>query len=367
MSATVFGTSDPKTQKKWSSTLAYDQAKQSYFEGRFIGESDNHIIQKKNDLASDAGDEVSFDLCVQLRAQPTFGDARLEGKEEALKFFTDQVKIDQVRHAVSLGGRMSRKRVAHDMRSVGKNRLSAYFAKLMDEFYFMYLSGARGINQDFTMSTDFAGFAGNSFEAPDADHILYGGAATSKASLVVGDKMTKAVIERAVNKAKMMQARNPETANMVPVANGAEDQYVLLMSEDQAYDMRTADTTGWLDIQKAAAGAEGRSNPIFRGGLGLVNNTVLHSHRSIVRFSDYGAGVNLNAARALFMGRQAAVVAYGNAGGGVRYSWEEITKDYKNEPAIASGFIGGIKKTRFNSKDFGVLSIDTAAKDPNAA
>ena len=31
-----------------------------------------------------------------------------------------------------------------------------------------------------------------------------------------------------------------------------------------------------------------------------------------------------------------------------------------------TGFIGGIKKTRFNSKDFGVLSIDTAAADPNA-
>jgi N4-gp56 family major capsid protein len=366
MSTTTFGTTNPMTQKKWASGLAYDQAKQSYFEGRFIGESDNHIIQKKNDLASDAGDRVSFDLCVQLRSQPTFGDARLEGKEEDLKFFTDEVKIDQVRHAVSLGGKMSRKRVAHDMRTVGKNRLSAYFAKLMDEMFFMYLSAARGINEDFTMLADFTGFAGNSFEAPDADHILYGGSATSKASLTATDKMTRAVIEKAVVKAKMMQALNPENANMVPVANGSEDQYVMLMSEFQAYDLRVSDTNGWLDIQKAAAAAEGKSNPIFRGGLGMINNTILHSHRSVIRFDDYGAGSDVEAARALFLGRQAAVVAYGNSGGGVRYSWEEITKDYKNEPAIASGFIGGIKKTRFNSKDFGVISVDTAAADPNA-
>lgn len=367
MSTTTFGTTDPKTQKKWSSTLAVDQAKKSYFEGRFIGTSDNHIIQKKNDLESESGDRVSFDLCVQLRNQPTFGDARLEGKEEALKFFTDEVVIDQVRHAVSLGGKMSRKRVAHDMRTVGKGRLGDYFARLMDEMFFMYLSGGRGINEDFIMDTSFTGFAGNSFSAPDTDHILFGGAATSKASLAATDKMTRAIVERAVNKAKMMQARNPETANMVPVSNGSEDQYVLLMSEDQAYDMRVADTTGWLDIQKAAAAAEGKANPIFRGGLGMINNTILHSHRSTVRFNDYGAGSNVNAARALLMGRQAGVVAYGNSGGGVRYSWEEITKDYKNEPAIASGFIGGIKKARFNNKDFGVISIDTAAKDPNAA
>ena len=367
MSTTVFGTSDPKTQKKWSATLAVDQAKKSYFEGRFIGDSDNHIIQKKNDLESDAGDRVSFDLCVQLRNQPTFGDAKLEGREEALKFFTDEVIIDQVRHAVSCGGKMSRKRVVHDVRKVGKGRLADYFARLVDEFFFMYLSGARGINEDFIVPTSFTGFAGNAFNAPDSDHILYGGDATSKATVDASDKMTKAVVERAANKAAMMQARNPEAANMVPVSNGADDQYVLLMGEDQAYDLRVADTTGWLDIQKAAAAAEGRNNPIFKGGLGLINNVVLHKHRSVIRYSDYGAGSNVLAARALFMGRQAGVVAYGNAGGGMRFTWEETTKDYGNEPTIASGFIAGMKKTRFNSKDFGVISIDTASKDPNAA
>jgi hypothetical protein len=50
----------------------------------------------------------------------------------------------------------------------------------------------------------------------------------------------------------------------------------------------------------------------------------------------------------------------------MRYTWEETVKDYKNEPAIAAGFIGGMKKSRFNKKDFGVLSIDTAAKKHSA-
>jgi len=366
MTTTVFGKADPKTQKKWSSTLAVDQAKKSYFEGRFIGDSDNHIIQKKNDLESEAGDRVSFDLCVQLRNQPTFGDNDLKGKEEALKFFTDEVAIDQVRHAVSLGGKMSRKRIVHDVRKVGKGRLGDYFARLVDEFFFMYLSGARGINEDFIMDTSFNGFAGNDFQAPDADHILYGGSATSKATLTATDRMSRNVIERAQNKAKMMQARNPQTANMVPVTNGSDEQYVLLMGEDQAFDLRVNDASGWLDMQKAAAAAEGRNNPIFKGGLGLLGNTVLHSHRSSIRFSDYGAGANVFAGRALFLGRQAGVVAYGNAGGGMRFTWEEEVDDYGNKPAIASGFIAGMKKARFNGKDFGVISVDTAAKDPNA-
>lgn len=365
MGTTTVPFGDPKAQKKWSGNLAVDARKKSYFENRFIGTSDNSIIQRKTELESDAGDTISFDLCVQMRNKPTYGDAKLEGKEESLRFYSDQVTIDQVRHAVSAGGKMSRKRTAHDMRSIAKSRLGDYFARLTDELFFIYLSGARGINEDFIEDTSFTGFAGNPLQAPDADHLLFGGSATSKATLTNADKMSRNVIERAVNKAMMMQARNPDTANMVPVSNGSEDQYVMVMTPDQEYDLRTSDTGGWIDIQKAAAAAEGRNNPIFLGGLGMVNNTVLHKHRSVIRFNDYGAGSNLPAARALFMGRQAAVVAYGTTGG-LRYSWEENTKDYGNEPTVASGFIGGIKKTRFNGKDFGVLSIDTYAKDPNA-
>lgn len=366
MSQTVIAFGDPKAQKKWSANLAVDTRKKSYFENRFIGTDDNNIIQRKTELETDAGDRISFDLCVQMRNRPTYGDQRLEGKEESLKFYTDEVIIDQVRHAASAGGKMSRKRTAHDMRMIAKNRLGDYFARLVDELFFMYLSGARGINQDFIEAADYTGFAGNPFDAPDSGHILFGGSASSKATLTSSDKMTVTVIEKAIVKAAMMQALDPKVANMVPVTNGADDQYVLLMSPFQEYDLRTSTTTGqWLDIQKAAAAAEGRKNPIFMGGLGMINNTILHKHRNVIRFDDYGSGQNVKAARALFMGRQAAVVAYGTAGG-LRYSWEENTKDYGNEPTVASGFIGGIKKTRFNGKDFGVLSIDTAAADPNA-
>lgn len=366
MGTTVVAFGDPKAQKKWSANLAVDTRKKSYFENRFIGTDDNKIIQRKTELESDAGDTISFDLCVQMRNKPTYGDAKLEGKEESLRFYTDQVIIDQVRHAVSAGGKMSRKRTSHDMRTIAKSRLGDYFARLVDELFFIYLSGARGINEDFIEDTSYTGFAQNSLQAPDADHLLYGGSAVSKATLTAGDKMTRAIVERALNKAEMMQARNPETANMVPVTNGSEDQYVLLMSPDSAYDLRVSDTSGWLDIQKAAAAAEGRDNPIFLGGLGMIGGAILHKHRSVVRFNDYGASSNINASRALLLGRQAGVVAYGTTGG-LRYSWEETTKDYGNEPTVASGFIGGIKKTRFNGKDFGVISIDVAAKDPNAA
>lgn len=365
MTRTVVAFGDVKAQKKWSGALIVDLAKKSYFERKFISTSDNSVIQRKTELESDAGDRVSFDLCVQLRGKPTYGDNRLEGKAEGLRFFTDEVNIDQVRHAVSAGGKMTRKRTAHDLRMVGKDRLGDYWSRFFDEMIFVYLSGARGINEDFIEDTSWTGHAGNAIQAPDTSHLLYGGSATSKATLASTDKMSRGVIEKAIVKAKMMQAKDPTVANMLPTVWDGEEHYVLLMSEFQEYDLRTSTTGGeWLDIQKAAAAAEARNSPIFKGGLGMINDTVLHSHRNGIRFNDYGAGANVLAARALLLGRQAGAVAYGTAGG-MRFDWKEEVQDYENEPTVASGTIAGFKKTRFNGKDFGVISIDTAAADPN--
>ena len=340
-----------------------DTLEKSYFSKKFVGWGDNNIIEEKTDLESDQGDRVSFDLSVQLRGKPIKGDARAKGTEENL--LTDEVIIDQMRHPVSAGGKMTRKRTAHDMRKVAKNRLGDYWAKYMDEMMFIYLSGARGINEDYIEDADYAGHAGNPIQAPDTQHHLMASGAT-KLTVVAGDKMNVAMIEAAVTRARMMRARDPSTANMVPMTISGEDHYVAVVSPYQEHDMRTATgATGWFELQKAAAGAEGSKNRIFRGGLGMINNVILHSHSSVIRFSDYGAAGNIAAARALFMGRQAAVCAYG-VGKGSRFSWEEDTDDFGNEPTVCAGNIVGIKKTRFNGSDFGVMALDTAAKEPTS-
>lgn len=349
--------------KKWSGSLYIQIAGKSYFEKKFIGEDDNKVIQKLTDLESEAGDTIQYDLSVQLRNKPTTGDNRLQGKEEQLRFFSDSVMIDQIRHGVSAGGKMTRKRTLHNLRKVAEARLSDYWAEYVDQLMFIYLSGARGINAEFKEDLAYAGHAGNAIQAPDADHLIYAGAATSKATLVAGDKMTKLAVERAVVKARMLRSQNTNLTNMQPVMINGEAHFVCVMSPYQEHDLKTADTTGWMEIQKAAITAEGRNNPIFKGGLGMINNCVLHSHESAIRFSDYGAGSNVVAARALFMGRQAGTIAFGSTKG-MRFDWTEEKADHDNERTIAAGTIIGIKKTRFNSSDFGVCAIDTAAAVP---
>ena len=359
MTTTTVAFGNPMAQKRWAVFLASEVMKKAYFTRKFVGDDANSIIQRKTELESDAGDRVSYDLSVMLRNKPTMGDGRVKGKEENLRFFTDEVIIDQLRHAVSAGGKMSRKRTVHDLRRVARDRLADYWSQYMDEITFMYLAGARGINQDFIETLDFTGHAGNVLQAPDAAHILYGGVATSKTTLATTDIMSRNTIERAILKTRMLKALDVTNANMLPTNIGGEAHYVVIMTPQQEFSLRTdSGTGGWLEVQKAAAAAEGRDNPIFKGSLGMINNAVLHSHESVIRFNDYGAGANVKAARALLMGRQAGVVAYGTAGG-LRYTWKEEEDDYGNEPTVVAGTIFGVKKTRFNAKDFGVMSIDT--------
>ncbi len=366
MSQTVVAWGDPKAQKKWATGLASTTNRKSYWTKKFVGRGDNNIIEEKTELTADSGDRISFDLCIELRGEPVEGDNRAEGHEENLRFYTDEVAIDQLRKPVSCGGRMSRKRTAHDLRTVGRDKLSDYWKAYMDEIKFIYLSGARGINEDFRPGLNYSGHARNALQAPDASHILFGGAATQKADLTAADKMTREIVERASVKAKMMRATNPDLADMVPVEVEGADRFVMLMSCFQAHDMRTdAGTGNWLDIQKAAASAEGsKTNKIFRGALGMINNVVLHEHEAVIRFNDYGVGANIEASRALLMGRQAGVIAYGTPGG-MRFSWKEEMRDYDNEPVVNAGTIFGLKKTRFNGFDFGCFAVDTAATNPN--
>lgn len=360
MTQTIIPTLDAKAVKRWSSAVAVDQHSKSYWSRKFIGKSSNSIVEQKTELETQAGEIISFDLNVQLQGRPTVGDDRLKGKEENLRFFTDQVIIDQTRKSVSAGGRMTRKRTLHDLRKLARDRLGDYWAKYLDQLHFMYLAGARGTNEDYIEPEGYTGHAGNAIQAPDTDHIMYGGTATSKATITTADIMSRGVIERAQTKVKMIRAENPEIANMQPVSVEGEGRYVLVMSPLQSHSLRVTDTAGWLEMNKALTTAEGKSNPIFKGGLGMLNNTVLHEHDGVVRFDDYGAGTNLPAARALFMGAQAAVCAYGT-GSGMRFSWVEEKDDFDNLLNVASGTIIGLKKTRYNGKDFAVVAVDTYA------
>lgn len=374
MARTIVGVNDPKAVRRFAGMLAYDTSMKSYFNSRFMakGAEAEVPIQILTDLETDAGEQILYDLLAELKMAPVEGEDILEGKEEAQKFYTDQIYVDQARCGVNTGGRMTRKRTLHNLREKAKRQQSSWWARLFDELLFIYLSGARGVNANFLLPTGYTGRANNSLVAPDSNHRLFGGNATAynnisnEASGVAGsDTMDLRLIDRAKTKADSQGGGATGVPVLQPCKIDGNETFVCVMHTFQEDDLRSNTNTGqWLDIQKAAAAAEGRNSPLFKGSLGMYRGCILHSHRNVIRFNDAGAGGNYEAARALFMGSQAAVVAFGSPGTNLRFDWNEETRDNGDKVVITTSSIFGIKKVTFNmdaqgNQDFGLFALDT--------
>lgn len=391
MAVTVIGLGDAKAVRRNSAQLTLDTlgpSGEAYFARKFMGEGvkSQACITLLNELENDKGELISYDIALRKRMKPIQGDNVLRGQEEDRKFATASLYIDQLRGGSNLGGRMSRKRTMHELRESERPLQAQWWAKVFDEALFMYLSGggrdtvkdsaAAGVsvfsNTDYIESTGFAGYATNTFNAPSAYRQLWGNNATSHASLDSADVMALELIDRASARSKSGFADasgNPIPA-LQPIMIDGEEHFVIVMSPFQSHNLRTASGSEWLAIQKAAAAAEGRNNPLFKGGLGMHNNVVLHEHRAIITRSDAGSGANLPMARALFLGRQAGVVAFGSPGTGLRFNWQEEMEDRENQIVITSNTIVGLNKCSFTVAgtpyDFGTIALDTYAIDPNA-
>lgn len=369
MAQTIIGLNDAKAVKRYSGNLAVDVGRKGFFTRKYMGKGEvpTKPIWQLTDLESDAGEQVTYDLSMQLNMQPIEGDNSLHGKEEKLSFYTDAVYIDQLRGGANCGGRMTRKRTLHDLRKIAKARSVDWWARVFDELFFIYLSGARGVNSDFVFPTTYTGFANNSLTAPDSNHIVYGGVADSKASLATTDKMSTLPIDKAVAYAEMMGGGGPaysEVPQIQKVEVDGEEVFLVIMNPYQKFDLRRNSTTNdWADIQKALATAMGKNTEFMKGGLGIWNGCVLQSHQNCIQFSDYGSG-SVAAVRALLLGLQAGVIAWGSPGQELRFGWHEETRDNGNEVVISTHAIAGIKKSTFNGNDFGVMAIDTAATRP---
>jgi len=362
--ATDFPLNDPLAVQRWSTSLAYEAAKKQYF-AKFIGTSKDALITLKTELNKGAGEKITVGLRMKLSGNGIEGDNIIEGTsaEEALTFYNDAVFIDQLRKGTKSKGKMSEQRVPYNLRKEGRDALSTWWAEELDEQIFFYLAGeATAANVTTTHHgtiTTNAGRANNALSAPST--IVYGEtsgvAATGKADLAAGDKMGLYLVD------KLVAAAETADPMIQPMMVDGEKKFILLMHTFDAFNMRAGvSENDWLMIRKATD--RGNKGLIYKNALGEYADVIMHKHRGVIRYNDYGAGANIAASRSLFMGSQAAMIAYGQNSSPNRYSWNEEKDDRGNALAITAGVIFGIKKTTYNSLDFGVIAVDCACASP---
>jgi N4-gp56 family major capsid protein len=354
MAMTDFPVGHPLAQRIWRRRLFSQALAATYFnKNGFMGEGTDAIIQKFDDTKKNPGDRVTYGLRAPLTGDGQVGDDILEGNEEALVFADDSLVINQLRHAVRTRGRMAEQRVPFKLRSEAMAALRDWWAERIDTIIFNQLAGNTTV-----LDERFNGM--NATLAPDADHtVLADPAAANEAALTntAASYFSLSMLDRAVARAKMQDPL------IRPVRLGGQgDMYAAILSPNQVAQLRMSAGSQWQDIQKAAMqGGQVDNNPLLTGALGVYNGVALHESRRIPNGVAADGTPLPNVRRGVLLGAQAGVVAFGKdtEGDAEGFSWDEESFDYGNQLGVAVRGILGVKKTRFNGKDFGVMTLSS--------
>lgn len=322
----------------WRKQLFADVQDELYMT-KFIGKSEKDMIQEIEDFKADKGETITIGLGAKLSGDGVTGDNELEGSEEAMTDYSETMSIDQLRHGVRLSGRMDEKKAAYEMRTSAKNRLSIWWAERIDKEILDKLCGKT--------SSTFA----NTPDAPAAARSIWANNAGADGSLTADEVMDTKCITAAKQMAKLA---SPKVA---PLRIGGKDKYVMIMHPYQYSDLKKDPV---FKQEAREAGIRGDDNPIFSGAVKEYDGVIIHEHEYCYAWA--GGNSSIPIARAVLCGQQAGVIAWGKD-----VEWVEKSFDYGNKWGISCGAIFGVHKPMFNSKDYGVITIATAATAASTA
>ena len=354
----------------WSKELYKDVIDNLYFtQNNMMGTGKNNIIQLKNELVKKKGDTVTLGLTAKMTGNGVSGDDELEGNEEKLNAYSEAILIGQKRFAVRLTGRLDEQKNSYDMRMDAKEKLTIKLQEFIERQFFLKLAGvllATVTDVNGTVVSADHSWSNAPDQVPTADtgagygdRYLCADYTDGADSLATTDLLTPALISRARVKATLASPK------ILPLRIKGKNYYVMFIHPWQAFDLKNNAT--YAQAQREAE-VRGKDNPIFTGALGVWDGVIVHEHEYIPFLDISVVGHNFAAAaggtdigadcfRALLCGQQAAGFVKCNNKNG----WVEKSFDYGNQWGFATGLIGGIQKIMFNSKEYGVIQVDTAA------
>lgn len=343
MSTTNFGTGHAAANKLWSAKVIHEGIHNSMI-SKFIGGADS-VIEKYDDAKKGGGDRIRIYLREAMTGLGVIDDDTLEGNEESLNYFTDDITIRQLRHGVRSAGKMSEQRVKFEIKPHMAMAITSKFTEAFDRSFFNQLGGIT--------TADVREAGQNTPTAPTSNRIVYAGGQTTEASLVSTNVLSLDLLDRVKY---TLEVSDPLIR---PLKSDGEEYHVGFIHPRQKEDLRINTATGqWLDIQKAALqGGRISNNPLFTGALGMYNGLILHRSNRVPQ------AASANTRRAIFCGAQAGAIAFGRNDDGLKASLHRELFDYGNQDGLGGSIIYGLVKTVFNSEDYATLILATYAAD----
>lgn len=330
MAKTSITSAGDNAVRLWNEQLFRDTVKESYF-AKFQGKTADSLVQLKSDLDGKQGDRVTFTLRMRLQGDGVTTGQTLEGNEESLTTYTQDLYLARYRHGVRDAGALDRQRPIWDMDTESRSALKDWGSEKIDKLHFEALAASPT----------------KVFYKTSAGTLATATAATAKAALTATDsKLTLPMISFIKTWAQTGGARTQTPLR--PVKVGGKPYYVLLVHPDVTYDLRNDST-----YQQAMREAEmrGSENPLFTDAEAVWNGVVVHSHENVTIATD-GGGSTVPWAHCHFMGAQSLLWAWG-----ARPKVIAETFDYEEEHGYGWAITAGVAKAKFNSKDFAAMSV----------
>jgi N4-gp56 family major capsid protein len=308
---------------------------------RYMGTTENSVIQVKEDLTKKAGDGITLSLVTKLSGAGQTGNGLLEGNEEALGNYGHKIEVATRRHGVAVTDN-DQQFTEIGLREAAKEMLKLWaMEKLRDDFLTALGSKAGTAYGSASEGTKDTWVAANS------DRVLFGtgvGSFTDHSAdlLLVTSSMTlsKAIVSKAKGKA--------ETASPIirPVVVGEdEENYVMFCGSgafrDLKADMETANRDGM---------ERGKNNPLFRDGDLLWDGVVIRKVPEIAAIGTVGAS-SARVEPYYLCGAQALGLAWAQ-----RTKSTTDVRDYGFVKGVGIHEMLGVEKLIYNGKDHGLLT-----------
>lgn len=353
-------------------------------------------LVRVDDLSNTPGDQVTIDILDRIGGEPVMGDDIASDKAAQVSFIRDSLFINQYRKPVSAGGRMSQQRTVHDMREAAMTTSVDYNGDLVDNIVQVQLFGARGsaTGKDWKVplasSPNFARIMCNTVLPPTPNRYFGTTAAVTDPSLVSTTNVLTLNffddLRTFVQTGQVPFAGIRLQADDGTFYEGENSPLLLSYISEEAWNKLVQDTSA-QNLRTFLSNATERlawtKHPLFRSNnCGLWNDVLICKAPRPIQFNpgdsisvtntDGVTTTTVTAAvrmhRGILLGAQAAGMAYASAkrwtgnsqnsagsGGGnvpspalnLPFTWEEELQDGKNLLKIFTGFIGGVKKLKY--------------------
>lgn len=334
--------------KQWDTEFYREYIRANRF-ARYQGTDSNSIIQLKEQLTKKPGDTITLSLVKALSGAGVSNNTLLEGSEEQLLNYGQQISISAYRNAVAIT-EWEEQKTALGLRNAAKPVLKDWAMELNRSKIISAMTSVVANSGAIVPYATATATQRDEFIASNADRVLFGAAkgntkstfALSLAELdATADKFSKEMVSLAKRMAKLADPI------IRPVrVNDDEEWYVAFADSLSFRDLKAS-----LSTINQNAEVRGKSNPLFTDGDLIYDGVIIREVPEIGSLSG-----SATTGQVFLCGAQALGHVIGK-----RWASTTETRDYGFVNGVAITGYFGTEKLVFNGKQNGMVNIYTYA------